>query len=540
MRHVNRIVTAAVAGLLLAGHAMAGDVTLSSEVVVEGLILPVYVTAPDRDERLFVLEQISGHVKLVKDGVIEPEPFLDLGSELTIGGERGLLCLAFHPDYDVNGRFYVTYNGAGGDLVLARFLVDPLDPDRALPGSREIIMSLPQPFPQHNGSMITFGDDGLFYMSTGDGGSGGDPFDNAQNLSSLLGKLLRIDVDGAFPYTIPPNNPFIGVPGAREEVLAYGLRNPWRFSLDAQSGLAIIGDVGQNLIEEVSVMRTDVGGANFGWRCAEGTLCTGLGTCSCPEPDVVDPIHEYSHDDGCAIVGGYVYRGDAIAGLRGDYLFADYCTDRVWSFRPTPNGPIGFTERTFELSPPGGAFGFITSFGLDGFGELLIVAYEGVVYRVTEAPPIPDCDGDGISDEDEIAGGTAFDANANGLPDDCEVLLVGTPLIEDQLATLDFVGAAPNQPLAWFASLRGIGFGPCYFGGSLCLDLLPHLLVPGQPPGVYLLTISAADAQGAGSLSFVVPDVSMIPSPIAAFQVVAADGLESVKSNPIQKTLQGP
>ncbi|RKY19335.1 MAG: sugar dehydrogenase [Planctomycetota bacterium] len=525
-------------GLLsLAVPSRAGDLLLSSEVVASGLTLPVYATAPAGDERLFVLEQNTGRIQLVKAGEVQPTPFLDLSAQLLSGGERGLLCLAFHPAYDVNGRFYVTSNVLNGDLVLQRFLVDPLDPDRGLLASAETLLALPQPFPQHNGSMIAFGPtDGLLYMSTGDGGSFNDPFDNAQDLTSLLGKLLRLDVDGPFPYGIPAANPFVTEPGARDEIFAYGLRNPWRFSLDARNGAVFIGDVGQGGREEVDLIRPNSpGGQNFGWRCAEGTLCTELGACACPEPQLVDPIYEFDHNEGCSIIGGYVYRGSDIPELQGTYFFGDYCTSRVWSFTVEAGVAVEVQERTLELSPPGGSLGFITSFGRDGRGELLIVGYLGEIRRVTPAPLVADCDGDGISDADELAAGNAFDVNANGVPDECEQLLTGTTFVEGQPAQLDLIGAQPRQPLAWFVSLRGIGPGPCFLGGSICMDLKPFN-VGGPAPDLLLLAITLADASGAASLPFIVPPG--IPS--AAFQVLLANGQNSSKSNPIQKLVQGP
>ena len=513
---------------------------LATELVVGGFTLPVFATAPAGDDRIFVLEQNSGLIRIGQGGAILPTPFLDVKPKLTSGGERGLLGLAFHPDYGVNGRFYVSYNDLAGDVVLERYLVDPLDPNRALPGSGELLLTLVKPFTQHNAGMLAFSPlDHMLVMSTGDGGSGGDPLDNAQDLSSLLGKLLRIDVDGPFPYGIPGNNPFVGTPGAAPEIYAYGLRNPWRFSFDRQTGAILVADVGQNDREEIDFIRGhSPGGQNFGWRCMEGTACTHIGTCACPVPLVVAPIHEFDHNEGCAIIGGYVYRGRAIPGLKGHYFFGDYCTSRVWSFEIVSGQAVGLVDHTQELNPPGGTLGFITSFGEDGAGELLVVGYMGDIRRVVQAEVDPDCDGDGVPDAEEIATGTAFDVNADGIPDACQLQLTGSDMVKGQIATLDFVGAAPSQPLAWFGSIRGIGPGPCFFGGSLCLDLLPFNYGSGTPE-VLLMGITFADAQGHGSFPFFVPTV-LPGTDEVAFQLVAAAGMQSVKSNPIQKVLQDP
>lgn len=516
---------------------------LSTELVVSGLDSPTFVTAPEGDSRLFVLEQNSAQIRIVRGHSILDEPFLDLSDLVMGGGEGGLLCLAFHPDYAENGRLFVTYTDLSDDIVLASYQVDPGDPDHAVANSGRVLLDIPKPFSQHNGGMIAFSPlDGTLFMSTGDGGAGGDPFNHAQDLSSLLGKLLRIDVDVGGLYAIPADNPFVSDPTAAPEIYAYGLRNPWRFSFDRRSGAILIGDVGQEGREEINLIRGGhPGGQNFGWRCMEGTTCTGAGAgaCGCPAPDTVAPIHEYDHNEGCAVMGGYVYRGDALPEIRGRYFFADYCTSRVWSAEiPSATAIADLQEHTLALNPAGGTLGFITSFGLDGDRELLIVGETGVIHRVVPAEPNPDCDGDGVDDAQEIALGSAFDVNADAIPDDCQLLLTANGLVVGQLATLDFFGAAPFQPLAWFASWRGTGNGPCLFGGALCLDLLPVSLGGGQF-GVPLLGFTTADAQGHGSLSFVVPD-DVPGDGTIAFQALAAAGAQSVKSNPILKLITAP
>jgi len=539
-RHVGVV---CLAGLALGGPARAGDVPpLATELVAGGFNLPTYATAPAGDARVFVLEQDSAQIRIVKDGAILPQPFLNLIGSSMGGGEGGLLCLAFHPRYRFNGRFFVTYTDLDDDLVLAEFHVDPNDPDRALPGSGQVLLELDKPFSQHNGSMIAFSPvDGMLVMSTGDGGAGNDPFNNAQDLGSLLGKLLRLDVDSGFPYAIPPDNPFVSDPLAAPEVYAYGLRNPWRFSFDRRNGDLWLGDVGQEGREEIDLLPANSGGGqNFGWRCMEGTLCTQLGGCACPLTPSVAPIHEYDHEEGCAVMGGYVYRGTQVPGLGGRYLFADYCTSRVWSFAVPADGlgPVDVVEHTQQLKPPGGSLGFVSAFGEDGQGELLIVGQLGDVRRVVLGVSEPDCDGDGTPDAAEIAAGDAFDVDANGIPDACQLLLDGGELVKGQTFTLDFVGAAPGQTLVWFGTTRGIGMGPCYFNGAVCLDLKPFGMAVG-PPDVLLLAINSAGGQGAGQLAFDVPanvpDVGFV-----AFQVLLPVGVESLKSYSNQRSVLDP
>lgn len=522
--------------LLLAPVLRAGDPLLATELVVEGIHFGTGLASIPGDDRIFVLEQHSGRIELIKDGVIQPTPFLGLFGQVQSGGERGLLGMAFHPDYATNGRFYVAHNDLTGAVVLRRFLVDPMNEDVGLLASGETLLTVPKPFIQHNGGTLAFGPDGLLYMSLGDGGSANDPFDNAQDLGSLLGKILRLDVDSAFPYAIPADNPFVGVAGAREEIFAYGFRNPWRFSIDPTDGALLIGDVGQELREEIDYIAPATMGQNFGWRCAEGSLCTNLGTCLCPEPAIEAPIHEYDHDDGCAVIGGHVYRGSAIPELEGHYLFGDYCTGKVWSFELQNGAAVNLVDRTTELNPPGGALGFISSFGVDGDGELLILGYQGKLWRVVSGEPEPDCDEDGIPDEDEILLGTAFDVNLNDVPDACELLLAGSAFVQGQPASMDFVGGDPFMPVAWFVSARGIGPGPCYFTPPLCLDLLPFDYGSGFPE-VPLLLLAGTDAQGASSLQFVVPTGNLGTDKVAIQILTISDG-QKVKSNPIQRTIQ--
>ena len=525
---------AVVWSVVLLAVAPSGHAQLATELVASGLALPVGVASMPGDGRLFVLEQNTGRVRVVKDGVVQAEPYLDVSADFISGSERGLLGLAFHPRYGTSGYVYVYYNEASGASRLERYQVDANDPDRVDPTSAQILLVIDQPFTQHNGGALHFGPhDGFLYLTVGDGGDGGDPFNNAQDPSTLLGSILRLDVDGGSPYAIPPGNPFVGVPGAREEVWALGVRNPWRAGFDSRTGDLYLGDVGQQNREEISVIiETSPPGQNLGWRCLEGTLCTLLPGCGpCPEDGMLDPVYEYDHNQGCAIVGGEVYRAGNIPGLDGTYFFADYCSGDVWSFRLVHGRVTEFATRTAELIPPGEtSLGLISSFGRDSDGAILIVSHlSGEIYRIIEAPDLADCDQDGTPDSVELSAGTAFDVNGNGLPDDCELDLSIDDLAPGQTSTFQFVGAEPGLPTAWWWTTRGIGASTaCFFGDTVCLDLL-------QP--IKLLAIIPASAQG--SVTF---DVELLPGLIGvdvglSFQVLIIDGFDSKVSNPVQKIL---
>ena len=505
--------------------AVAQDL-MGAEPFVSGLSQPVGFASPhDGSQRVMVLEQFTGQVRVVEAGVLLETPLIDVGDDVTAIGEQGLLGMAFHPDFSTNGRCFLTYNDTTGALALAELYLAP-GSSVADPATVQVLATVPKPFTQHNGGSIHFGLDGMLYWSTGDGGAGYDPEGHAQDLGSLLGKVLRIDVDGAAPYAIPADNPFVGVVGAREEVWAYGLRNPWRTSFDRLTGDLWLGDVGQEMREEIDLAPTGVGGLDFGWVCLEGTLETGFCT---PDPSHVPPVHEYDHSGGCAVVGGYVYRGVALPELYGRYVYSDYCTGRTWSFPAEAVGGAGLLEHTAEL---GGFQGLISALGEDEDGELYIAYYtSGEVVKVVPPVPVVDCDGDGTPDADELAQGTAFDVNGNDTPDDCELLLGATDLVGGQPGTWEFIGAEPGQLVVFLYSIRGIGSGPCYFDGALCLDLQPFLI--GGVPGIGLLGLGLADASGLAVHTQLVPAIVW---PIAVgFQAVAYDEADSQKSNPIQK-----
>ena len=345
------------------------------ETVVTGLELPLFLTAPTNDQRLFVVEK-TGRIRIVKDGALLPTPFLDLSGSVSDGGEQGLLSMAFHPNYASNGFFYVDYTDRSGDTHVARYSVSTADPDVANPASAKPILFVDQPFDNHNGGLLVFGGDGKLYVGLGDGGSGGDPQGNGQNLGVLLGKILRIDVDAGDPYAIPPDNPFATRAGARGEIWAYGLRNPWRFNFDARSGLLYIADVGQSAWEEVNVVPSDEGGQNLGWNIMEGAHCYNAS--SCDQSGLTLPVLEYSHDDGCSITGGYVYRGTRVPSAVGLYFYSDYCTGFLRSFRYTGNAVTN--ETTWDV----GDIGNVQSFGEDAAGELYVLSTNGTVYRLAE------------------------------------------------------------------------------------------------------------------------------------------------------------
>jgi glucose/arabinose dehydrogenase len=332
--------------------------------VARGLSRPLFVTQPPgEDSRLFVVEQ-GGTVRIVRGGQLVTTPFLDLTSELdSSAGERGLLGLAFAPDYATSGLFYVAHTAPGPAGVVRRFRVSA-DPNRADPGSGELVLSMADPAGNHNGGMIAFGPDGYLWIGTGDGGSAGDPWDNAQNPNSLLGKMLRIDV-ATRPYRIPAGNPWADRPGARPELWAIGLRNPWRFSFDRVTGELWVGDVGQFQWEEIDVEDPRRGGGlNYGWRTLEARHCYSPKS-GCDAAGLHLPVYEYGHDRGCSVTGGYVYRGQAIAGLRGHYLFSDYCRGTVWALsRPAEGGAAVALLLESQRS--------ISSFGEDNRGELYL------------------------------------------------------------------------------------------------------------------------------------------------------------------------
>ncbi|MBD0319587.1 MAG: PQQ-dependent sugar dehydrogenase [Gemmatimonadetes bacterium] len=370
--------------LLAALAACSGDDSSAPPVegirlqqVAGGLASPVFLTAPAGDERLFVVEQ-PGRIRIVENGSVAAAPFLDITDRVQSGGERGLLSMAFHPRYAQNGLFFVYYTDRAGDIRVDRFRVSA-DRARADPTSARSVITIPhREASNHNGGLVAFGPDGRLYLGTGDGGGGGDPQRNGQNPLSLLGKILRLDVDGADPYDIPADNPFAGRSSTRNEIWALGVRNPWRFSWDRDTGTLFVADVGQNAWEEVNAVPGTAGGLNFGWNTMEGAHCFPAGS-DCATAGKTLPVLEYGRGDGCSITGGYVYRGSALPGLRGHYFYSDYCRGWLRSFR-LAGGQAG-DRREWEV----GDVGNVTSFGEDGAGELYVVTSAGRIFRVVPA-----------------------------------------------------------------------------------------------------------------------------------------------------------
>jgi glucose/arabinose dehydrogenase len=346
--------------------------------VADGFSRPTFVTnAGDGSGRLFVLEK-QGRIRIIAGGAAVQQPFLDISALVrSSGNEQGLLGLAFHPDYEHNGRFFVAYTAQDAANTVAEYHVSG-DGMKADGGSGRVLFAVPDQFPNHNGGMLAFGPDGYLYISMGDGGSAGDPNGNGQNLNSMLAKVLRIDVDSATqPYGIPRDNPFASKAGTRPEVWAYGLRNPWRFSFDRATGDMWIADVGQDAYEEVNFAPAgDKGGENYGWNLMEGTHCYKPPS-GCNRDGLVLPLLDYGHAGGnCSVTGGYVYRGKAYPSLVGRYLYADYCSGSVWAVTRDATGKAANAK---VLDGPGST----SSFGEDESGELYVTNDSGgAVYRV--------------------------------------------------------------------------------------------------------------------------------------------------------------
>lgn len=369
-------------------NADRGAVGLMTERVASGLARPVMVThAPGDTSRLFIVEQRSGSTGRIKilnlnTGSVNATPFLSV-TGVSTSSEQGLLGLAFHPNYASNGYFYVNYTASSGSTTIRRYSVSS-DPDVANSSSGYTIMTISQPYSNHNGGWLGFSPiDGYLYIGTGDGGSAGDPGNRAQDITSQkLGKMLRIDVDGGSPYAIPADNPFVGVTGD-DEIWAYGLRNPWRCDFDDKTGDLWIADVGQNAYEEIDVQPGNSdGGENYGWRCYEGN--NSYNTSGCPNSSTMTfPVWAYSHGSGCSVSGGAIYRGSAIPSLQGTYFFADYCTNKIWSFRYEGGSVTDYQDRTSELDPSGSqSITSISGFGEDANGEIYICDLGGEVFKI--------------------------------------------------------------------------------------------------------------------------------------------------------------
>jgi glucose/arabinose dehydrogenase len=357
-----------------------GGLAITLEEVTSAVERPVYLThAGDGSGRLFIVEQ-EGRVRVWQNGQLLAAPFLEIESEVEDGGnEQGLLSIAFHPQYETNGRFFVYYTAEGEDdpITIAEYTASPPSSNVANTTER-ILLTIPHPqFENHNGGQLQFGPDGYLYIGTGDGGGGGDPFENGQNIDvrdqrgkhPLLAKILRIDVDGAPPYGIPSDNPYAGGARVNDEIYAIGFRNPWRFSFDRQTGELYAADVGQNQWEEIDIVAK---GGNYGWNTMEGEHCYDPAS-GCNTNNLVLPIYEYNHSEGCSITGGYVYRGARSPALVGTYIFADYCEELVWGLKDGVRMNL-LARGDLQLG--------ITSFGEDEAGELYVLTGQGVVSRI--------------------------------------------------------------------------------------------------------------------------------------------------------------
>jgi glucose/arabinose dehydrogenase len=358
-----------------------GPVSLKLETVAGGFSFPLYLTAPANDSRLFVVEK-GGQIKIIQNGATLAAPFLDISSRISQSGERGLLSMAFHPQYASNRQFYIYYTNSAGNIVVERYLVSASNPNLADSASATNVMTIDHSInDNHNGGQLAFGPDGYLYIGTGDGGGGGDPFKNGQNTSAMLAKILRIDVS-TLPYKIPPNNPYASTAGKAKEIWAYGVRNPWRFSFDAPAAKLYIGDVGQDAKEEINVVDTSSAGLNYGWSTTEGTLC--YSGSACDKTGITLPVVEQDHPGSESITGGYVYRGSKIPELQGAYFYGDFVVGWVKSF-VYANGAA-----TDQKAWPDLKVDYLASFGVDAANDLYAVSHcsgascsgPGTIYRI--------------------------------------------------------------------------------------------------------------------------------------------------------------
>ena len=415
-----------------ASDAIAGSGDINATLVTSALARPIFaLSAPGNADRMFVAQQ-GGIIKILDPatGALRATPFLNIASTIGTGGERGLLGLAFDPDYVSNGKFYVYVNNTDGDIEVRSYLRSATNANRADPASGNVILTIPHPtFANHNGGWMGFGPDGYLYISVGDGGSGGDPSNNAQNTNVLLGKMLRIDVSSdAFPgdalrdYAIPADNPFADGPGA-DEIWALGLRNAWRPSFDRLTGDLYIADVGQNAHEEINFqLAGSDGGANYGWKVKEGFDVfddTVPGNPPADSPTLTDPLIDYPHVNsaagGFSVTGGYVYRGSA-AGLQGVYLYADFVSNQVWSFRVVDGAAVDAVNRTAQFVVSGGSVNSIASFAEDGHGNLYVLGLDGEMFRLDPQVGAGDSADiiDGGQGNDQIFGGAGNDSLIGG------------------------------------------------------------------------------------------------------------------------------
>jgi glucose/arabinose dehydrogenase len=360
---------------------VSGRPSLAAERVADGLAEPTDIQHAGDRSRLYVTER-PGRVRVLRGGVLQEAPLLDIAGRVStaVTQEQGMLGLAFHPRFSENGRFYVNYTSVGNQTRIAEFRVAP-GAETADPATERVLLAVDQPFYSHLGGQLRFGRDERLYIALGDGGSAGDPLGVAQSLDSLLGKILRIDPDGA-PYVVPLDNPFVLNPRARREIWALGLRNPWRFAFDPASGDLVIGDVGQRHFEEINLGRAARGGGeNYGWAVMEGDRCFPQDV-PCDRSSLAAPILTYGHGDGCAVTGGVFYEGCRMPGYANTYFFGDHCTGAVHSFRLQDGRVVDLQEHTESLGP----MERLTTFGQDAAGEVYLAVLSGAVYRLVPRP----------------------------------------------------------------------------------------------------------------------------------------------------------
>lgn len=445
---MHRLITATWCLLLVAATSAWAQTSyppapaLTTQLITNAVSDPIGVVhAPNDHARIFIIGRF-GKIRVVKDGTLLANPFLNISSIVRTDFERGLLGMAFDPNYSSNGYFYVRYNNLNGNTVLARYHVSTSNPDLADPASAYIMLTIGVSTTNHNGGSIEFGPDGFLYLTIGDGYNS----DNAQNLGTLLGKLLRLDVhNDGFPsdpnrnYAIPPGNPF------GSEIWAYGLRNPFRFGFDHLTGDLWTADVGNTSWEEIDVQPAGQAGLNYGWPCMESDVCSGNTQCVCDDPALTMPVFEYDHSLGCAVIGGRIYRGCAIPSLSGTYFCADWCSGRIWSFQYVNGSLIGLQERQNELAPPGGGpIGSIDSFGEDAHGELYICSLTGKVYKIVTVIPPADNNGNGIPDSCEGSGS-------------CDVTGDWVMNVDDLLGVINSWGPCPAPPASCAADVAPWG-----------------------------------------------------------------------------------
>ncbi len=357
-------------------YALVPPLKLKFAVVASGLVSPTFLASPPGGTDIYVVEQ-PGRIRKLVNGVPQAS-MLDISARVSYGGERGMLSLAFDPKFATNGNVFVYFTDADGDIAIERFtfpVTGGMEPPIGTESTAVRVLSIPhRAFANHNGGQLQFGLDGMLYAGTGDGGGGGDPLGSGQNLDTLLGKILRIDVS-SLPYKVPPDNPLVGQPGKRPEIWAFGLRNPWRFSFDSTTRSLYIADVGQGNREEVDIVAASAAGLDYGWNLWEGTRCYPSGT-SCNPAGITMPLIDYDHSDGCSITGGYVYRGSALPEIAGRYFYSDFCNGWLRSLLVTDGAAIERTD--WGVTPVGN----IQSFGIDSSKELYVLTSAGGVYRL--------------------------------------------------------------------------------------------------------------------------------------------------------------